>query len=443
MSARDWNDEYTNSDSTVPTRGMVPGSDEEREMLSAQASGDLYATVETRRRSVPELVKLIIVVLVIALLMGGGWYWFTYKRHISVVVDDKDVSVPASTTVSELLTKNNYFGVAHGDLLSITGQVLKKGAGSAPEVVLNGQIISDATAKTTKLQRGDELSLSAGGNYTEDHDVTRTPIEPGLQFNPGGTVQYVKVQGKPGYHEVWVGKLSHEKVDKGEVKKPVDTIIDSLNPNPEGDKMYIALTFTDGPDPSNTPAILDVLKQNGAHATFFDNGVLSKENPDIEKRAASEGNQVASHTWSNQDLVVMQGNPTAVAEEVSKGEEQTSKAAGYKKTNRMIRVPYGSYSKEVWQAIHKTTSSIVMWDVDTGDLSAIGAQTIANTVISRAHNGSIFVLHDNGGGAQVPQALSILIPHLKQQGYEFVTMKEMLAKDSRFPKNVAEALPME
>ncbi len=64
-------------------------------------------------------------------------------------------------------------------------------------------------------------------------------------------------------------------------------------------KKVIALTFDDGPDPEDTPKILDLLKQYHAHATFFVVGNKVVRNPDILKREAAEGHELANHTYSH------------------------------------------------------------------------------------------------------------------------------------------------
>lgn len=182
----------------------------------------------------------------------------------------------------------------------------------------------------------------------------------------------------------------------------------------------IALTFDDGPSAANTTRLLDGLKARGVHATFFMVGEMVKNNPAIVKRAWQEGHQICNHTYSHAILTSI--SDSAIKSEISKTDSALDKAIGYD-LNYSLRPPGGGYSDRVLKAVGVPC---YYWSVDTRDWESRNATSAYNQFIKAARNGSIVLMHDLYG-TSVTAALNA-IDTLKAQGYEFVTLNELMVR---------------
>ena len=207
----------------------------------------------------------------------------------------------------------------------------------------------------------------------------------------------------------------------GVTGEPQDTIVVPLNPRPEGKKV-IALTFDDGPSKYSGP-ILDILKEKGVKATFFDVGEECLSFPDAEKRMLEEGHQVASHSNTHPDMPTLSRD--ALRAEIIAGFSNMKKASGH--VTKVLRAPYGAFGKKQWQETSDLIDMNVLWDIDTLDWKRPGAKAIHDAVMTGAHNGAIVLMHDGGGDrSQDVEALPGIIDDLKKQGYEFVTVEQLI-----------------
>lgn len=190
---------------------------------------------------------------------------------------------------------------------------------------------------------------------------------------------------------------------------------------PEADK-YVALTFDDGPHLTRTPEILDILKKEKIHATFFVIGNRAKTYPDIVTREANEGNEVGNHTWAHKSLT-KQSRVNALRD-LKKTSELIS-ALTHKPCN-FVRPPYGHTNKSVKNLLHSQGWYQVMWDSDSRDWEDKNPQHILWRVMNSIKPGCIILFHDIHPGAA--KALPTIIKAYKANGYKFVTMSEMLKR---------------
>lgn len=189
-------------------------------------------------------------------------------------------------------------------------------------------------------------------------------------------------------------------------------------------RKVVALTFDDGPHPKLTPQLLDLLQREGVHATFFVLGSLATEHPEILQRMASEGHEVANHSWDHPRL------PRLSAEKFGHQIQDTTdiieKATGQKVT--LMRPTYGLYNERVEHAlINDYGLDVILWSVDPNDWKKPGAGVVARRLVTGAHPGAILLAHDIHPGtiAAMPETIS----QLKARGYEFATVSELLAMD--------------
>ena len=190
------------------------------------------------------------------------------------------------------------------------------------------------------------------------------------------------------------------------------------------DQKRIALTFDDGPHPRSTPQILDLLDEFGVAATFFVIGKNAADHPELVRREIGSGHEIGNHTWSH-------GSVRGLSEEELTRElisaEKAVSACGY--VPRLFRPPGGCYDDATVDTASRLGYSVVLWSVDTRDWSGVSARQIVNTVRDGVCGGCIILCHDfvSGGGHTV-EALRILIPELLADGYEFVTVSELIGK---------------
>ncbi|MBE6673438.1 MAG: polysaccharide deacetylase family protein [Ruminococcaceae bacterium] len=185
----------------------------------------------------------------------------------------------------------------------------------------------------------------------------------------------------------------------------------------------IALTFDDGPHPQYTMEILTVLRQYGVKATFFTIGENVQYYPDAFAAIEREGHEIGNHTFSHPHLQTQ--NAKSLTEELLHTEELLS-AEGQKRL-RLFRPPEGVCSDTVCRVAAEMGYSIILWTVDTRDWDHTPAKTIVENVMHTVKSGDIILFHDYiTSPSPTPDALRQLIPALLRQGYQFVTVSELI-----------------
>lgn len=192
-------------------------------------------------------------------------------------------------------------------------------------------------------------------------------------------------------------------------------------------KKVIALTFDDGPDEDFTPQILDILKKNNAKATFFVVGQKVGWNPEIVKRAFDEGHEIGNHTFMH--INVCNNSTEKLNSEIIKTQEIIKKVTGKEPT--WFRPPYRAINESLFNLMKSKDMKVVLWsDFDARDWSNPGVGNIISTIEKNAKNGSIVLLHDynsiRNDKSQTIKALECIIPELQKQGYEFVTISDLV-----------------
>ncbi|UHA76140.1 polysaccharide deacetylase family protein [Paenibacillus sp. 481] len=193
----------------------------------------------------------------------------------------------------------------------------------------------------------------------------------------------------------------------------------------------IALTFDDGPDPRHTPAILNLLKQYEAKATFFVIGRRVKPYADIVRRAVHEGHEVGNHSFSH--IYLRRGmSAEQMRADIKKAHESIQDVIGQKP--KLFRPPGGYYNESLVKIVRDSGYRMVLWSwhQDTKDWRSPGVQAIVNKVVNNARDGDIVLLHDLvEGRTDTVEALKEILPTLKKRGYRFVTVSELLSHRSK------------
>jgi len=188
----------------------------------------------------------------------------------------------------------------------------------------------------------------------------------------------------------------------------------------------IALTFDDGPNPVTTMQILDLLARYEAKSTFFVVGKRMEKFPEVVKREALEGHEVANHTYSHLYLN-SKISRSKLLEELNRTEDQIVGLTG--KHCPWFRPPGGFFNDTVVQVARERGYTTVLWSwhQDTKDWRAPGTRAIVEKVLKNARNGDIVLFHDHvAGSTQTVQALETILPELKRRGYRMVTVSELI-----------------
>jgi len=203
-------------------------------------------------------------------------------------------------------------------------------------------------------------------------------------------------------------------------------------------KNKIVLSFDDGPDRRWTPKILDILKEKHAPAVFFVVGEQGNASPDLLKREYNEGHEIGNHTFTHPQFDEI--SHTQVKWELNLTQRLIESTLGVK--SLLFRPPYGidhqpEYAEEVAPLPYPQDLGyiIVGQRIDPDDWRMAGdkpqrpAEEIAEEVLRQAKNGNIVLLHDGGGDrAQTVAALPLIIDGLRANGYELVSVSDLLGQ---------------
>ncbi|WP_228973247.1 polysaccharide deacetylase family protein [Streptomyces sp. DH12] len=207
---------------------------------------------------------------------------------------------------------------------------------------------------------------------------------------------------------------------KGEAPRPVDC----------RETACIALTFDAGPG-KDTPELLDILKAKKVPATFFLLGSKHVDRyPDVVRRIAAEGHEVANHTWTHRNLTDIE--PDEIREELQRTQDAVERLTGRKPT--LMRPPQGRTDETVSEICRELGLSQVLWSVTAKDYATTDSDLIRERTLKDADRDGIILLHDIYDGT-VP-AVPGIIDELKARGFTFVTVPQLLAPATPEPGKV-------
>ena len=182
----------------------------------------------------------------------------------------------------------------------------------------------------------------------------------------------------------------------------------------------VALTFDDGPNPATTPKLLDILKENGVHATFFVQGNRATLNKSIVTRIAAEGHVVGNHSYSHPQFWYM--DAAGIRSQITRTNTLIKKATG--KRPVLLRPPYGESNPTIRSIAGQLGMAQILWSVDPLDWKDKDANTVATRVQKMVKPGAIVLSHDLY--PTTVEAYKTIIPALRAKGYVFVTVPQLL-----------------
>ncbi len=200
----------------------------------------------------------------------------------------------------------------------------------------------------------------------------------------------------------------------GKSKTAFSPVVSNRDVDPK--RPMVALTYDDGPHPVNTHRILDALEKHGARATFFVVGSRITPYKDCLERQAKLGCEIANHSFSHVTLSVSKDK--TVLEEIKNTDNLIEKYSG--QTPVLCRAPGGSVGK----AASLLDRPFIHWSVDTLDWQSRSASKVVSHIKRTVRDGSIILMHDLYGSTA--EASEVIIPWLISEGYQLVTVSEML-----------------
>lgn len=212
----------------------------------------------------------------------------------------------------------------------------------------------------------------------------------------------------------WVVKMAS---GVGDPADAVACVTGVMNEEEDVDTPKIAITFDDGPDPYCTEQLLDGLKERGAKASFFVMGKQAEAYPELIRRMQAEGHLIGNHTYSH--IQLGKNNRETFKKELIKTNELLRGITG--EEPQYVRPPYGSWDKSFETEL---TMIPVLWTIDPMDWCSSDVNGIVRKVTEKAEENAVILMHDEYEST-VTAALEI-VDILQKQGYEFVTVDEIL-----------------
>lgn len=192
----------------------------------------------------------------------------------------------------------------------------------------------------------------------------------------------------------------------------------------------VALTFDDGPSPEWTPKILDELKKAGIKATFFMIGEHVEKYPEIVKRVAEEGHEIGNHTYDHHVLIYY--TMDELEKEIRDAEKVIKNVTG--QTTVYFRPPKAWLTPEEKKKIKAMGYKTVLWSLNSKDWVTFDDKYILWHLTRRIQPGDIILFHDSGGvflteggdRSETVKTIPQLVGRMKDKGYTFVTISELL-----------------
>ncbi|KYH35566.1 peptidoglycan-N-acetylglucosamine deacetylase [Clostridium tepidiprofundi DSM 19306] len=190
------------------------------------------------------------------------------------------------------------------------------------------------------------------------------------------------------------------------------------------DKKKVAITFDASWGSDKTESLLETLDKYNVRATFFLVGGWVDKYPDKVLEIYKRGHEIGNHSNTHPNMTRL--SKEKIINEIAITDAKIMKITGEK--TKVFRCPEGAYNDKVVEAVESTNHYCIQWDVDSIDWKAQGADLEYNRVIKKTKPGSIILFHNDA--KFTPQNLPRVLEKLKSEGYEFVTVSELIYKDN-------------
>jgi polysaccharide deacetylase family sporulation protein PdaB len=193
----------------------------------------------------------------------------------------------------------------------------------------------------------------------------------------------------------------------------------------ETEEKKIAISFDAAWGNDDTEQLINILAEYNVPATFFVVGAWVDKYPESVKQLHDAGHRVENH--SNTHPYLSKLSNEQIANELESCNQKIANVTG--RTPTLIRPPYGDYDNHVIEAVDTAGMHCIQWDVDSLDWKDNAtAENIAERVVSKVQPGSIVLFHNDAD--HTPAALPTILKTLKEQGYEFVFIEDLILKEN-------------
>lgn len=204
------------------------------------------------------------------------------------------------------------------------------------------------------------------------------------------------------------------------------------------DENKLALTFDISWGDKRTEPILEILKDKGVEkATFFLSSPWSETHQDIVQKIVDAGYEIGSHGHKHVNYSTL--SEEEIRKQIVTAHEILQKVTG--QTPNLIRMPNGDFDKRVLRIAEDLNYKVIQWDTDSLDWMNPGVDKIIERVTAKAHSGDIILMHASDSCKQTHLALPTIIDNLRDKGFEFVTVSELIFQTNLDENEVRDILP--
>lgn len=327
------------------------------------------------------------------------------RAPVTVWVGDRPVEVdPSKASIADVL-KAARVRPRDGALKSAsTGRVLDAHAAPA-RIYVNGVRAS----VSRRVVAGARVRVVDGEDRVEPTEVRQQPVPAPPGLPPVESMLWYP--GKDGVDEVVVGAVSGEVVSSTRLSEPVPPSREEGN--------VVSLTFDDGPHPTWTPAVLQILAEEGVKATFCMVGDMVRKRPELTRTVLAQGHTLCSHTLRhapNMDALP----EDEVSREITGGADLLKATTG--QPVFLYRSPAGRLTPAAVDIAHRHGMRVLDWTIDSRDFQRRPAAELIHNILVAVKPGAVVLLHDGGGSrATTVEALRPLIQELRARGFQFAT----------------------
>lgn len=193
----------------------------------------------------------------------------------------------------------------------------------------------------------------------------------------------------------------------------------------EINKKQVAISFDAAWGNEQTHKLLDILKRYNVKATFFLVGDWVDNFPDDVKDIAKAGHDIGNHSDTHPHM-------TQMSEEDQKKQIQNCNDKIKELTGncpKLFRAPYGDYNNSVVESVKSLDMYCVQWDIDSLDWKNPTPSEMVDRIVTNLQNGSIILMHN--GAENTPEALPLIIEAVKESGYEFVPLSQLVCRNCK------------
>ena len=186
----------------------------------------------------------------------------------------------------------------------------------------------------------------------------------------------------------------------------------------------IAITFDAAWSAEDTDQLIKILQNHNAKATIFAVGDWVEKNPDAVKKFHKNGHEIANH--SDTHAAFSKISRENIKEEIINCNNKIKAIIGV--SPKLVRAPSGDYDNKSIEVTESLNMKMIQWDCDSLDWKLLSVDEMYARVTSKVQNGSIILFHN--GVENTPEALDKILTELEKDGYEFVTVSELIYWDN-------------